>query len=546
MRRLLLPLLFLAGSSPALPAQPPLAPLPAHGPAPLLFVRFDGDPGLRVTLYEGNPLGRNFPAPAVVGLRPGYIYRVKITGLPNLPGVALYPTLEVRGTLHLPPGLQAATYPATFVLTDLDIERVLAGSLVTKVLYLEHPDKAPPIATDKNRPLERDLPPRTDPLEASREFGRPVLVVRLGERELTDDELAHASIPGTVLMPGDRGLAVPRVPPPLAWACFRYWDPVIGHKYTEDECIHDGGDANCNAGIGGDGRLYGLEAEDTVAEYTDARGRRRVTPSNRVCLCVPRFAVLRTETPPAGYDTVLALTQANLVQGQEQMQLRQPPRLTQQYEQPGAIKMRERPSAAQAWQVPGEVSRLQILYAHEIVIGPFALLGTQAVYQLTEIERMRLLKQMELVRQFRQMTVVRGTENVEATSVVGRPEGHAEVVIGSLETQDLTICCGEKPRPPDKPLVLCKWADRCAAEVGDVVTFYLKYSNHGGRPITDVAVSDSLSPRLEYVPASAKADRDTVFTMQPNEAGSLVLRWEISGKLLPGQSGIVSFRARVR
>ena len=41
--------------------------------------------------------------------------------------------------------------------------------------------------------------------------------------------------------------------------------------------------------------------------------------------------------------------------------------------------------------------------------------------------------------------------------------------------------------------------------------------------------------------ASAKSDRDAVFTMQENEAGSLILRWEITGRLLPGQSGVVRF-----
>jgi hypothetical protein len=74
----------------------------------------------------------------------------------------------------------------------------------------------------------------------------------------------------------------------------------------------------------------------------------------------------------------------------------------------------------------------------------------------------------------------------------------------------------------------------------------LKYSNHGGQPITDVAVSDSLTGRLEYVAGSARSDRDAVFTLQENEAGSAVLHWEIGGKLLPCQSGVVSFQARIR
>ena len=37
-------------------------------------------------------------------------------------------------------------------------------------------------------------------------------------------------------------------------------------------------------------------------------------------------------------------------------------------------------------------------------------------------------------------------------------------------------------------------------------------------------------------PGSAKSDRETVFTMRDNEAGSVILRWEVAGRLLPGVS----------
>jgi uncharacterized repeat protein (TIGR01451 family) len=121
------------------------------------------------------------------------------------------------------------------------------------------------------------------------------------------------------------------------------------------------------------------------------------------------------------------------------------------------------------------------------------------------------------------------------------------LVSTTLTTADVTGICGEKPEClVDRPLLLFKWAHRQEAQVGDLVTFYLKYSNNGSRPITDVAVSDSLTGRLEYIPGSAKSDRNAVFTLQENEAGSLILRWEISGRLLPGESGKVSFQARIR
>src|SRR5262245_18248418 len=83
-------------------ASPPL-PGPGYGPPPLLFVRFSGPAGSRTFFYQGDPAGKGFDLPVTVGLRPGYHYRVQLTDLPQHPGVALFPTLEVRGTIAYPP-----------------------------------------------------------------------------------------------------------------------------------------------------------------------------------------------------------------------------------------------------------------------------------------------------------------------------------------------------------------------------------------------------------------------------------------------------------
>src|SRR5262249_38290024 len=82
--------------------------------------------------------------------------------------------------------------------------------------------------------------------------------------------------------------------------------------------------------------------------------------------------------------------------------------------------------------------------------------------------------------------------------------------------------------------------------VGDIVTFTIRIVNTGSKPISDLVVSDSLSGRLEYVVGSAQTDRAANFAAAENEAGSLVLRWELPGVLLPGQGGTIKFRAKVR
>jgi uncharacterized repeat protein (TIGR01451 family) len=500
---------------------------------------------MHVTIYQGMAPGRDLVAPVTVGLRPGYLHRVRLTGLPQRPGLALAPTLEVRGTLCLPPRLHAADYPAPVVFTEDDINRVLAGSLLTKVVYLENPELAVAVATRRDQPVEETLSPGYDLLEEARGRGRPMLILRLGQRDFSLADLAQQSIPGTVLLPGEGGLSAPAYPPQLPWACFPVYDPLAGPKPPEEECLHDGGDCGTPAGLDNEGRLHGLDPSDTIAEYTDSHGRRHLSCSNRVCLCVPRFAVLRSELPLAAYDTSIGLAGARVVHERVQLQANVPSREALQNEQVGAMAGRWKPTAALASQGAALLLRVEVLNAEQLDIGPGALLGTKGIVRLTEVERVRLAKELELARVLSSRQRSEAVAQSEGTAVVGRVEG-LDVVSSVAETADLTVCCHEAPHPPDRPLCLFKWANAQSAQVGDSVTFFLKYSNRGGQPITDVAVSDSLTPRLEYIPGSAKSDRPAVFTTQQNEAGSMILRWEINGRLLPGQHGVVRFDAKVR
>jgi uncharacterized repeat protein (TIGR01451 family) len=537
------PLWSLAFLLPVLFPGPAPAQFPVQAHAPLLFVRFAGPAGLQVTFYQGAARPQELPAPVTVGLRPGYLYRMRLTGLPGRPGVSLAPTLQVCGTLHLSPRLRAGDYPAPVSFSDLEIEQILRGVLLTKLVYLEDPERAAPVRADGS--LELDVPPDRNLLEEVRDYGRPVLLIRVGQREVGNEELVRQSVPGTILLPGERVLPPPALKPWVPWAGLQLYDPHLGPKPAEEECLHDGGDAGRPVGLDREGRLHGLDPSDTVAEYADSEGRRHLSVSNRVCICVPRFAALRTELPPAIFDTEVSLAQTQFTQEQVQLRKRVPPLLENQNLQPGALKGRLRPSAAVATVGTAPLRSLKVLRAEVLELGPAEALCTKKAVLLNEIERTRLLKQIELARVLSEQVRLQGMEQVEGTAVVGKVKG-LDVIRAVAETRSLTVCCNEAPRPPDKPLVLFKWADRHAAQVGDVVTFYLKYSNQGGQPITDVAVSDSLTGRLEYVPDSSRTDRDAVFTTQENEAGSLVLRWEISGRLLPGESGVVSFQARIR
>ncbi len=471
---------------------PPSAGTPAQAEArsaprlpPLLYVRFTGPAGMRVTFYRGGVRGQTLEVPFTVGLRPGYQHRIQLSDIPRYPGLTLFPTLEVRGSILMPPGVGAFNHPAALWFTDADFNAARAGGLVTRVVTVERPDGAIPVATRSDLPLEFTSPPGQDPAVEALRHGRPLLVVRLGQRQVGPDELARCAAPGTVLLPGERVLPLPRDRPCVPWTCAPVSDPRLGPYPPADEvCFHDGGDVGLKAGHDPVGRLRGVDPSDTVAEYADSHGRRKVAVSNRVCLCVPRFVVMRGETFLAGNYALYGPGRATMPLAPGAFLGRFTPRQETQFEQPGAVAARQR------------------------LAGTVSTVGTSAI---------GLYEGLSVV------TVARETNAV--TGTCPRPE-HAE--------------------PPDGPLVLVKWPDRCDAQIGDVITFFLKYTNKGGQPMTRVAVTDSLTARLEYVPGSARADRDAVFTTQENEAGSVLLRWEVSGTLLPGESGVMSFQARVR
>jgi uncharacterized repeat protein (TIGR01451 family) len=434
--------------------------------------------GVQATFIQGHDV-RGFETPVNVGLRPGYLYRFRLSNLEHYPRLSLWPTLEVIGTLTMP--CCPADHPAPVVFTQEDIDHAMAGALITKVIYLEDPEKALAVQSDSDRPLESEERPDRDPYTEAFRRGRPLLIVRFGGRQADPQEVACAAIPGTVLLPGDHGLGPPAAPPYLPFKCMQAYDPIHGPKLPEEECMHDGGDVGLRATIIR-GELHGLDPSDTVAEYTDNKGERRLTISNRICLCVPRFAVLRTEIAPVDYSAVHGPQVSIGPLPPYDIHAQVPPKIEANAQPPALAVMRQKPS------------------------------------QVKEVEGPVIIDTMET-----------------PALVIGVQE--ARVVVGTLKQ----VCVA-----PAVPLKLCKSADKKCAQIGDVVTFKLTYKNPGGQPITDVVVSDSLTARLEYVPGTEKSDRDAVFTTQANEVGSSIVRWQVKTPLLPGESGTVTFQVRIR
>lgn len=443
--------------------------LPPPPPAPLLFVRVVAPDGSKVTFRPGSPEPKTFDQPATAGFRPGYYYRVGIGNVGGDPMRTLYPTFEVVSTLHVPPTLRPEDFPATVKFTEDDIQRAAAGGLVTKVIYLEDPFQAPAITSTPEFPIEFDVTRGTDPLDEARKFGRPMIIVRFGDRDVVPDELAAAYVPGTVLTMGDGPLAPAACPPTLPPPSFPWYDPILGPRKPLEEILPDGGDIGLRIGIGPDGKTGNLNVTDTAAEFRYGNGPRRVTISNRVCLFSPRFAVLRAEYQPFANDLVIpTIKVTSAIPGQQ------------------LVNRVRTDDVWNAIALRGLASRLG-LRGTQSYTGPGSVDVVQAVFAAATVEGVAI-----------KAAVI---EPIQATQINGCYKG--------------------------APLLLTKYADPKAPNVGDIVTFVLKYENAGTRPMSDVVVMDSLASRLEYIPGSAQTDRPVVFTVQMNEVFSALLRWEI-------------------
>lgn len=117
---------------------------------------------------------------SVVALRVGSIYRLKLSDLPEYPGVELYPTVELIDRLHPPRGREIE-FAIPVALTAEEIALAIEGRLVTKVIYLEQPDRATP-SRGSNAARSRIAAPRENPIALADQAGRPMAIVRIGGR----------------------------------------------------------------------------------------------------------------------------------------------------------------------------------------------------------------------------------------------------------------------------------------------------------------------------------------------------------------------------
>lgn len=148
-------------------------------------VRIKAPAGAGIALAAGGQFEPPQQAPVVAGFLLGQVYRFRVIGIPLHPGREVFPTLEVIDRLYTPAGYEWR-FPIEVELTLEDLEHALSGKMVTRVVYLEDPRLAQPVAQEAHQSWF-EVAPGHDPLAMADQLGRPVAIVRLGARMPTGD-----------------------------------------------------------------------------------------------------------------------------------------------------------------------------------------------------------------------------------------------------------------------------------------------------------------------------------------------------------------------
>lgn len=301
-----------------------------------------------------------------------------------------------------------------------------------------------------------------------------------------------------------------------------------------DEYLCDGGDRELPVHYGIDER-NGLDTEDTVGEFLDHKGKERTAKSNRVCVYAPRFASVRTVSLPYQEGTAQELGGITRAEGGGELRMDLAVHLGNKNAAVGDMRMRSRASGLESERLPGESSQRQRPQLHDKIQNTFQDLNffQTGIFEQADLARLNLGINNALIWSREQYPVIEAKVDSPTTG------------LSNLTSSVLTVIDDQKTDQPGQ-LRLVKTADRDTAEIGDVITFTIRYDNLGPREIESVRVVDNLTPRLEYVDDSATSDRAGRLVLQDNGEGSVVLIWELADPVLPKTGGVVTFQAKVR
>lgn len=297
------------------------------------------------------------------------------------------------------------------------------------------------------------------------------------------------------------------------------------------EYIFDGGDRDPQVRLKSDMSQVGLDPEDTVIQYETMDGKTQVQSGCRVAIYAPRFGSVRKKTVIRQNDLATrphAASNPDVV-GTMRDQL---PQVNVSKQVKAVNKenvrvveaFRERSSA-----LPSEMILPMVTVSE--AFKPFEDLALIRNGDMKGTDPAKLAAATAAARTW--------TNNDQLNVIIDDQE--ASVISDSSRAADVTLYEYKGAR-----IRLCKVASEQIANPGDTISFTIRFDNVGEQPLSKLVITDSLAPRLEYVEESQKSSLESNFSTSPNSAGSVVLRWELSQPIKPGEGGLVRFTAKVR
>ena len=153
------------------------------GPIPGYFqpIEVRAPQGTQLAFVAHGQFGPPLLAPTKAGMLIGAVYRMKITNIPGLEGVEVFPSIEVINRIYPPRGLEAK-FAIPIQLSLREIKMAVQGFYVTRVIYLEDPTNPIPVDEPIGRQRTLDIRYTEDPLHVADKLGRPVAILRIGSR----------------------------------------------------------------------------------------------------------------------------------------------------------------------------------------------------------------------------------------------------------------------------------------------------------------------------------------------------------------------------
>jgi len=450
-------------------------------------------------------------------------------------------------------------------LTLEDLELALAGRYITRVIYLEDPNRALPVQTSDEEQLSHDIF-GGDPIALASTQGLPVAIVRIGGRVppnsngMLSPEFAlgsppwvlHRTIaPENIVPPvpaqiplnsmevdpelrsaGQSVLEMRQTLQPNAWRPPHHTTVPGGRAH---EYLVSGSDTGLPVRVDG-WTVHNFGAGETIAHFDTLDGRVIVEPSNRVHIYAPRFVAIRKVQGVLREGQVTAL-----VASRHQQTLGRNVGALQTGFADHEASTRFARMQDQLHGIEGQRRGARIGSAQGLV--------EYGNFQVVDSESMMLLQRVFGFDGSTRTQLERGALNARAWQ---GNEG-IRVQVNELAPMTTTGIDGvavyfqitdEQARTSQ--LRLIKVASRESAQPGEIVEFTLRFDNIGNQLIGNVTILDDLPGRLEFLPGTAVSSLAAGFAPQLNANGSLTLRFEITDPLTPGDFGVIQFQCRVR